>query len=124
MQEKDKSAARPFSLRLTQEERHELERQAGRLPLGAYIREQLFGASAQRRRTRGQFPIKSHQCLAKALAMLGHCQLGNSLRELARAAGSGSLPVTPETEEALRRGASDLATIKRLLMAALGIKEG
>ena len=114
----------PFSLRLTREERLALDRQAAGMPLGAYIRERLFGQEAEPRRTRGRFPVKDHQSLAKLLALLGRSQLGSSLGELARAAGSGSLPVAPETEEALRRGVNDIATIKRLLMTALGIKEG
>ncbi len=33
----------PFSLRLSFEERARLERDAGDMPLGAYIRERLFG---------------------------------------------------------------------------------
>lgn len=124
MQKQDKGATRPFSLRLTQEERLQLDRRAAGRPLGAYIREHLFGPDVEPRTIRGQFPVKDHQSLAKLLALLGRSQFGNSLRELARAAASGSLTVTRETEEALRKGASDIATIKRLLMAALGTKEG
>ena len=114
----------PFSLRLTREERLALDRQAAGMPLGAYIRDRLFGMEAEPRRTRGKFPVKDHQSLAKLLALLGRSQLGSSLSQLARAAGSGSLPVTPETEEAILEGIRDIATMKRLLMAALGIKEG
>ena len=114
----------PFSLRLTREERLQLDRQAAGIPLGAYIRERLFGPEAEPRRTRGRFPVKDHQSLAKLLALLGRSQLGSRLSELARAAGSGSLPVTPETEEAILEGIRDIATMKRLLITALGIKEG
>ena len=114
----------PFSLRLTREERLQLDRQAAGMPVGAYIRERLFGPEAEPRRTRGRFPIKDYQSLAKLLALLGRHQLASSLSELARAAKSGSLPVTPETEEAILEGIRDVATIKRLLITALGIKEG
>lgn len=124
MQKQDKGTTRPFSLRLTKEERLELDRRAAGMSLGAYIRERLFGPEVEPRSTRGRFPVKDHQSLAKLLALLGRSKLGNSLRELARAAASGSLPVTPETEEALRTGVNDIAAMKRLLMAALGIKEG
>lgn len=114
----------PFSLRLTREERLELARQAAGMSLGAYIRERLFGPEAEPRRTKGRFPVKDHQSLARLLAILGRHQLASSLSELAKAAGSGSLPVTPEIEEGLRRSINDIATMKRLLITALGIKEG
>ena len=122
MPEKKKHPS-PFSLRLTREERLQLDRQSAGMPLGAYIRERLFGPEAEPRRTKGRFPVKDHQSLAKLLALLGRSQLGSSFSELARAARSGSLPVAPETEEAILEGVSDVATIKRLLITALGIKE-
>ncbi|WP_161807083.1 hypothetical protein [Desulfatitalea tepidiphila] len=47
MPEKDLPCSRkiypsPFSVRLNQEERDELEKMAGGLPLGTYIKESLF----------------------------------------------------------------------------------
>ena len=41
----------PFSLRLTFEERAELEKKAAGMALGAYIRERLLGEDAAPRRT-------------------------------------------------------------------------
>ena len=113
----------PFSLRLTLEERQQLERQSGTTPLGAYIRERLFGSAAEPRRTRGKFPVKDHKALSQLLAQLGKSGLGATLRQLARSASSGSLPVTPETEAAICQANTDIAAMKRLLMAALGIQE-
>ena len=121
-------APAPFSLRLTPEERRELEERAGRQPLGAYIRERLFaakhgGKTSDHRRARGQVSIKDHQMLAQVLALLGQSRLASNLNQLARAANAGALPVTPETEATLQSAAEDVAAIKSLLMRALGIRE-
>jgi len=43
-----KTTPPPFSLRLTFEERAQLEREAGDMPLGAYIRSRLFNTATAR----------------------------------------------------------------------------
>ncbi len=75
------------------------------------------------RRTRGRFPVKDHRALGQLLARLGESSLASNVNRLARAANSGFLPVTPDTEEALRSAAADIRVMKRLLMDALGIRE-
>lgn len=107
----------PFSLRLTPEERARLAKDAGDMPLGAYIKDRLFSgrgrsASAVDRKT-----------LARLTGLLGQSDLAPSLRILAQAAKSGALPVTSETENALLRACADIAAMKSLLMGALGIRE-
>jgi len=114
---------KPFSLRLTAEERAQLERQAAGLSLGAYIRERLLNSGESPRRTRGKFPVKNHTALAQVLALLGRSELAASLATLARAVRTGSLPVTPETETALQKACQDVAAIKSMVMKALGIAE-
>lgn len=114
---------KPFSLRLTAQERVRLERQAAGLSLGAYIRERLLGGGESPRRTRGKFPAKDHTALAQVLALLGRSELAASLATLARAVSTGSLPVTPETEATLQKACQDVAAIKSMLMKALGIAE-
>ena len=119
-------APAPFSLRLTPEERHRLEDQAAGQPLGAFIREQLLRANADTvpvRRTRGRYPVKDHKALGQLLARLGESSLASNINRLARAASSGCLPVTPESEEMLQHAATDIREMKRLLMDALGIRE-
>lgn len=111
----------PFSLRLTFDERARLEKDAAGLPLGAYIRERLFDEKAQPRRTRGKFPVRDHEALARVLAELGRSRLASNLNQLARAANTGSLPVTPETEEDLARACATVAEIRRELLRALGV---
>ena len=111
----------PFSLRLTFEERAALEKAAAGMPLGAYIRSRLFDGSTPPRRTRGRFPVKDHQALGKVLGELGRLRLANNLNQLARAANTGSLPVTPETETALKDACAEIRSMRAELMRALGL---
>lgn len=124
MPKQDNGATKPFSLRLTKEERDALEHRAGRMPLGTYIRSRLFGENAYPRRTRGRFPVQDQRSLGQLLALLGRSQIAASLRHLAEAVRIGALAVSPETETAIQEAARDIASMKRHLMAALGIKDG
>jgi len=114
----------PFSLRLTAEQRRALEARAGTLPLGEYIRGRLFSDDPRpepvRRHPR---PVKDHKALAEVLARLGASRLASNLNQLARAANAGALPVTPQTEAALRQACADIAAMRAALMRALGFKE-
>ena len=102
----------PFSLRLSFDERGILEHDAAGMALGAYIRERLFGEDVTPRTTRGKFPVKDHAALGRVL--------GNNLNQLARAVNSGSLPVTPETEEELRRACAAVLAMREDILCALG----
>ena len=114
---------RPFSLRLSAKQRRDLEVRAGGMPLGEYIRSQLFASDAPRPPSRGPRPVKDHKALAEVLARLGASRLSSNLNQLAKAANSGALPVTPETEEAVRQACRDIAAMKALLMQALGFTD-
>lgn len=117
---KQRKTPPPFSLRLTFEERAQLEREAGDMPLGTYIRSRLFNtATAPRKRERR--PVKDYQVLAKVLGELGRSRLANNLNQLAKAANSGSLPVTPDTERELRVTCEAVQAIRYDLIAALGL---
>jgi hypothetical protein len=111
----------PFSLRLSFEERAQLEGAAAGMPLGTYIREQLFGGELRPRRTRGQRPLKDHEALARVLAELGRSRIASNLNQLARAANSGSLPMTEETERALHKACQAVALLRGEIIRALGL---
>jgi len=113
----------PFSLRLTLEERQLLERQAGRQPLGTYIRTRLFEGGERQRRSYRK-PLRDDQALAKLLGALGESRLANNLNQLAKAANTGSLPITPETENAIYAACRDVERIRKELIAALGLGAG
>ncbi|WP_203560992.1 hypothetical protein [Jiella pacifica] len=115
--------AAPFSIRLSEEERAQLAREAGGEPLGTYIRVKVLDGSGQRKRRTGQ-PIEDRKALARLLGLLGKSELGAHLAELASAARSGSLPVDPETQTQLQETLADVRELRRLLMEALGLQMG
>ena len=119
----ERRATPPFSLRLTFEERAQLEQEAGDMPLGAYIRSRLFNESvAGRPPRRARRPVKDHQALASVLGELGKSRIANNLNQLAKAANSGSLPLTPETENSLRESCAGVQWLRATLMQALGLQ--
>jgi len=118
----DKKQTKPFSLRLTFEERAELERAAAGMPVGEYIRDRLFGGTDLPRRTRGKFPVQDHKELAQVLALLGQARLSSNLNQLAKAANCGTLPVTPDVEAELRRACDEIREMRAHLIKALGLK--
>ncbi len=119
----NKKTLPPFSLRLTPVERAQLENDAAGMSLGAYIRSRLFDSSVPKRRTRNKHPVKDHQELAKVLGELGKSRLANNLNQLAKAANTGSLEVTPKTEQALQQACSDIHWMRHVLMTAMGLTE-
>ena len=110
----------PFSLRLSEAERVRLKAEAGNQPLGAYIRSRLLGDQADNRR-RSRRPRLDEQTAARLLAELGKSRLANNINQLARAANSGSLPLTTETKTALQQACADIQAIRLELMRALGL---
>lgn len=119
--DKQKKQIAPFSLRLTFEERAQLEKDSAGMSLGAYIRSRLFDSEAPKRRTRGKHPVKDHKELGKLLGELGKSRIANNINQLAKAANSGSLEVSPDTEKAIQKSCGDIQWIRRSLIAALGL---
>jgi hypothetical protein len=111
----------PISLRVTFEEKANLENAAAGMSLSAYIRWKLFDPTTPPPQRRGVFPVKDHRALAQLLAMLGQSRLANNVNQLARAANSGSLPVTPDTEEALLTAVYEVGQMRALLIKALDV---
>ncbi len=121
MADDEKIFAVPFSLRLSFEERAQLEQEATGMPLGRYIRDKVLDGKAKPRRTRGKFPVKDHEALGRVLGALGASRLSSNVNQLARAVNTGSLPVKPETEDAIKQACREIAQIRRDLLAALGL---
>lgn len=110
----------PFSLRFTFDERAKLDMLRGSMPLGRYIREQLLGDDAAPRKRRGRYPVKDQEALGRVLGALGSSRLSQNLNQLARASNSGSLPVSPDVEEELRKACADVKAMREELLRALG----
>jgi len=85
--------------RVTKDERERLERDAGKIPLSAYARRRLCDSAVSTPRSRGLRPLHDHRALAQLLGALGQSHIANNLNQIAKALNSGSLPVTPETEQ-------------------------
>jgi len=113
----------PYSMRFTREERAWLDRAAAAagIPLAEFIRPRIFDESLPKRRTRSKHPVKDHEELAKVLGELGRSRLANNLNQLAKAANSGSLEVSPDTERAIKDGCADIRWMRQVLISALGL---
>lgn len=121
---KHRTRPAPLSLRLTPEDRQRLERDAAGMSLGSYIRWRLFDPDKPPPRQRGKAPIKHHRALSEVVAKFGRSHIASNLNQLAKAANSGSLVVTPDVEADLREAIEHVADIRRLLIAALDLSEG
>ena len=113
------AAAKPFSIRLTDEEHQHLAEQAGRRPLATYVRDLVLSRSAQALRQRHHRKVKDDESLARVLALLGQSRIANSLNQLAKAVNVGVLPVTPETERDIADACEAVVAMRRDLMSAL-----
>ncbi len=114
---------KPFSLRLSFEERKRLEHDSAGLPLGEYIRQRLFDKSNPKRQTRGKFPVKDHKLLSQVLGKLGATRLANNLNQIAYSINTGSFEFTAETRAAILQACADIYEMRKLLMKALGLKD-
>jgi len=121
MPEQTTRKASPFCLRLTPEERTLLEREAAGLPLGEYIRQQVFDENRVKRCTRNKQPVKDHKLLSQLLGELGRSRLANNLNQLAKAANCGLLNLTPEVKTSLLNACADIRHIRETLMKSLGL---
>lgn len=110
----------PFSLRLTRAQRLKLSEDAGPLPVGEYVRSCLFEQRPALKRTFRR-PVRDEQALMQVLGALGASRLSSNLNQLAKAAHSGSLPLTHETERALLQASADIAAMRAALVRALGL---
>jgi hypothetical protein len=120
------AAAKPFSIRLTDDEKRHLLTRAGTKPLGAYIRGLILADGLQATRAparRAPTPVKDHEALARVLAALGQSRISNNLNQLAKAVNIGVLPAAPETEMEIAGACSAVVRMRRDLMRALGLIE-
>lgn len=119
----EKTGGSLLSVRLTAQERADLEKAAAGWPLSAYVRAKLFsdtGGSQPLAKPRGKFPVKDHQALGRVLGSLGRSRIANNLNQLAYAANSGSLPVNDNVQQELLHACEEVRAMRADLLAALG----
>lgn len=122
--EKQKRAA-PLSLRLSSEQRNELEQFAGELPLGSYIKEQLFKGSTKPRsfRARGG-AVEDRKLLGQVLRALGSANIIKTIGNLRDADDNQVLIMSDAANFAVHQACRDIAIMRRDLVVALGLKAG
>ncbi|MDW3181649.1 plasmid mobilization relaxosome protein MobC [Roseobacter sp.] len=112
----------PFSLRLSDDERQQLEAQAGSMPLASYIKSVVFAAEAPKYRRRQKPPVAEQQLLAEVLARLGATRSASNLNQIAKAINQGTLYVDDDLVTDLKRACAEVAWMRATLIQALGIK--
>lgn len=115
----------PFSMRFTKEERKSLELAAAGRPLAAYIRWLIFKEDMPempKKRTRGETASQDHKQLAQLLGALGKSRIASNINQLAKAANSGSLPVSKEIINALNESVAAIRWMRETLIKGMGIK--
>lgn len=115
----------PISLRLNQEEREQLEHDAGERTLSAYIRERLFGKlvgpfQPLRPKRKSHAPTPDHVILAQFLGELGKSRLASNLNQIAKAANIGTLPVTDELVFELHAACANVQEMRDAVIKAIG----
>ena len=112
----------PFSMRLTRAQRRKLGEDAAPMPVGEYVRARLFDNPTPLKRP-SRRPVQDEKALVQVLGALGRSRLSSNLNQLARAVHSGSLPVTPETEQAILNACAQINAMSAELVKALGLPE-
>ena len=97
---RQKKRSPPFSLRLTQDERVRLEADAGRQPLGGYIKSRLFDGAPPKRR-RKTAPVYDDKQIAMVLAVLHAAHPRHESRGILRHVGNLHLRACPKPKLAI-----------------------
>lgn len=121
-----KPKTKPFSIRLTEDEKTLLLYRAATsrsVPMcGLILSNGEISFQPRRRRTKA--PVKDHEGLARILAALGQSRIANNLNQIAKAVNIGVLPVTPETKQDIPVACSPVSAMRRYLLSALGMMDG
>lgn len=120
---KRKRRPKPVFVRVTEEERAELERNAGDLTISAYVRSRCIGDTAKPHRTRGKRPVKDYEALCQVLGALGKSKLPNNVNQIAKAINTGTVALPEDMEAAMLEAAYNIAYIRMTLIKALGLKD-
>lgn len=110
----------PVSIRFSDDELEQLRKWADGRPLGAVVRERLFGANAKKGR-RVAPPPRQQKAIAGALRRLGQSQIAAYLTSQITALEEGRLMLSPSEERQLREADRECYLIRRDLVRALGI---
>ena len=117
-----KPKSQTFGIRLTEEERAELQRRSGEMAVGAYIKTMLFTDGDKSRHREARAPVQDKTSLAQILALLGQSNVGPRLDALVSAAEHGSLVMDEETLDTIQTACAEVHAMRSMLMKALGFQ--
>ena len=110
----------PVTMRLTEDERAQLEEMAAGMTLSAYIRACLFASEERRRKRRPESVVADKKAIAEALALLGQSRIANNLNQLAYQANVGALVIEDREAAMIAEAYDHVLSLRTLLVAALG----
>lgn len=113
----------PFSLRLTKQERQQIELKSGAMPLASYIKSVVLSDDAPKYRKRRKPPVVDQQLLAGILARLGASRTANNLNQIAKGLNQGTLHIDEALEADLTSACAEVAWMRTKLIEALGLKQ-
>lgn len=113
----------PVSVRCTREELEWIKALADAegITVSALFRQAALGEKEVRRKRKVRRPVKDKKELARLFALLGQSRLASNLNQLARAANSGSLIVTPDVKAEIDQACKDVHFIRKTLLKAMGL---
>jgi hypothetical protein len=116
----------PICVRVTEEERAQLEKEAGGAALSAYVRHRIFRNDTVDRPKRylkkQRRPQIDSELVARLLGSLGASDMTKALFGLLLAAKSRELEVAPEISEKLERACSQIEEMRDILVLALNVR--
>ena len=111
----------PLSVRLSKEQRMQLERDAVGMSLNAYVLSKLFDDPAKPKRSRKE-PTQKDKAIARALRQLSQAGLVGYLLSQIEAIEEHRLQLPPHEEEQLRQAYTDCCNLRRDLIEAMGLE--
>lgn len=123
-----RKSRRPISIRFSEEEWAALDRAAGDMPVGSFVRRKALDGlevsrkTPDRRRARQRIPRSDETAISNMLGAFGRSRMSSNLNQLAHAANLGTLAVDPEVAQALTDACADVRAMRIDLIRALGLK--
>ena len=107
----------PLSVRLSEEQREQLKRDAMGMSLNAYVLLKLFDAPKRKKQ-----PTKRDKAIASALRRMAHSGIAGFLASQIVAQEEGRLGLSQSEEEELREAYTECFRIRHDLVVALGLQ--
>ena len=117
-----KSRPTPVSVRFSNEEREQLNKDAKGQSLNSYIKSRVFDEAVPRKRKYNANPVTDMQLLSQTLSALGRTEVFATLSAIIEQLENGSLVLTPETEEQINVACLCVINMRNDLVKALGLR--